>query len=192
MKTIQHVIDKEVLAIMGIPINEQIYDEVLCLIMECKSKIITSGMGKAGHIAHNFAMTLCSIGIPAVFIHPGEAQHGDLGMIERTDILILFSNSGETDELLKLTHLSKALHAHILIISILGNTISPLERYSDITIPTGHPDEVCPLGLTPTTSTTVMKIICDIIIVLLVEATGFTKEEYNKRHHGGYLGQKSK
>ena len=155
-------------------------------------KLVASGMGKAGQIAGNIATTFSSTGTPAVFLHPSDAQHGDLGVISKEDILLLISNSGKTREILELLDLSRNLHNHLPIILITGNPDSPLVKLSDIAINTGNPDEICPLGLTPTTSTTTMTVIGDILVVLLMEKIGFNSEDYAKRHHGGYLGERAR
>lgn len=155
-------------------------------------KIIISGMGKAGQIGHNIATTFCSTGTPAVFLHPAEAQHGDLGILQRDDLLLLLSNSGRTKELLQLITLKNNLYPHMPVIVITSDAKSPLAKIADCLLLTGNPKEVCPLGLTPTTSTTVMSVIGDILITLTMQKIGFTKEDYAKRHHGGYLGKKSR
>ena len=153
---------------------------------------MTSGMGKAGQIAMNIATTFCSTGIPSVFLHPSEAQHGDLGILQKNDLLLLISNSGKTREIVELTELAAHLDSSLKKIVITGNPESPLARVADICLATGHPDEVCLLGMTPTTSTTVMTVIGDILVVETMRRTGFTIEEYSKRHHGGYLGERSR
>ncbi|MBA7569331.1 hypothetical protein ES708_11070 [subsurface metagenome] len=155
-------------------------------------KLVASGMGKAGQIASNIATTFSSTGTPAVFLHPSDAQHGDLGVISKEDVLLLISNSGKTREILELLDLSKNLHNHLPIILITGNPDSPLVKLSDVAIYTGNPNEICPLGLTPTTSTTTMTVIGDILVVLLMEKIGFNSEDYAKRHHGGYLGERAR
>ena len=159
------MLQKEAQAVLNIPITDA-YEKAVELIVEQihrkKGKLVTTGMGKAGQIAMNIATTFCSTGIPAVFLHPSEAQHGDLGILQENDLLLL------------------------------GNADSPLARESDICLCTGHPDEVCALGMTPTTSTTVMTVIGDILVVETMKKTGFTIEEYSKRHHGGYLGERSR
>jgi arabinose-5-phosphate isomerase len=149
-------------------------------------------MGKAGQIAINIATTLSSTGTPAIYIHPSEAQHGDLGAIQKNDVLLLVSNSGKTREVLEMYHLTKNLYKQIKVIGIASNTNSPLADLAEVTLSTGNPAEVCTLGLSPTTSTTVMTVIGDILVVLLMDEIGFSKEEYAKRHHGGYLGQMSR
>ena len=149
-------------------------------------------MGKAGQIAGNIATTFCSTGIPAVFLHPSEAQHGDLGILQRNDLLLLISNSGKTREIVELTELAHKLNPEMKKIVITGNPGSPLAAAADICIATGSPKEVCALGMTPTTSTTVMTVIGDILVVETMKRTGFTIEDYSKRHHGGYLGERSR
>jgi arabinose-5-phosphate isomerase len=156
------------------------------------TRVICSGMGKAGQIAHTFSTTLSSTGVPSYFLHPSEAQHGDLGIICPDDILILFSNSGKTREILELIDLSRNLHPDLRILCIVGESNEELEKKSSLVLKFGPVEEICPLGLTPTTSTTCMSVICDLIVVGLMKENNFTKEEYAKRHHGGYLGEKSK
>jgi len=193
-RSIHNIIETEAEAIKKIP-TENI-KEAVQLILSAQvigAKVVVSGMGKAGHIGHNIAMTLCSTGIPAVFLHPAEAQHGDLGIIQECDVLLLLSNSGKTREVIELAELAFKLHIGLHII-LIGGDLGSVELINlvDVFLPTGNPNEVCPLGLTPTTSTTVMTVIGDIIVCKLMEKIGFTKEDYAKRHHGGYLGHKSR
>jgi len=159
---------------------------------EKNGKIIVCGMGKAGQIAENIATTFCSTGSQAVFLHPSNAQHGDLGILSKNDALLLISNSGKTREILELVDLARNLYAQIPIVVITGNPESALAKLADIVISTGNPPEVCPLGLTPTTSTTTMTVIGDILVVLLMDRINFTAADYSKLHHGGYLGAKSR
>ena len=154
--------------------------------------MVTSGMGKAGQIAMNIATTFCSTGIPSVFLHPSEAQHGDLGILQKNDLLLLISNSGKTREIVEFTRLAHNLDPDLKFIVITGNPDSPLAKESDVCLSTGKPAEVCVLGMTPTTSTTAMTVIGDILVVQTMKETGFTIAEYSKRHHGGYLGEKSR
>lgn len=193
--SIHELLKKEAKAVLDIPITDA-YEEAVELIIKqvchCRGKLITSGMGKAGQIAMNIATTFCSTGIPAVFLHPSEAQHGDLGIIQENDVLLFISNSGKTREIVELTQLSRVLNPQLKFIVITGNSDSPLAQEADVCLCTGHPDEVCALGMTPTTSTTVMTVIGDILVVETMKRTGFTIEEYSKRHHGGYLGQRSR
>jgi arabinose-5-phosphate isomerase len=149
-------------------------------------------MGKAGQIAHNIATTFSSTGTPAIFLHPSEAQHGDLGILQENDVLLAISNSGKTREITELIDLKNNIYPSIPVIVITGHENSPLAAKADYFISTGSPSEVCPLGLTPTTSTTVFTVIGDALVVLMMEKIGFNAEDYSKRHHGGYLGLKSR
>lgn len=195
MERIKDIFQKEAEAIKNIPVNG-FYEDAVNVVYERvhrkNGKVITSGMGKAGQIALNIATTLSSTGTPAVFLHPSEAQHGDLGIIQKNDILLCISNSGKTREILELLDLKTSLYKNIPVIVITSDPDSELAQKSDFLLLTGNPEEVCTLGLTPTTSTTVMTVIGDAIVVLLEEKIGFTKLEYAKRHHGGYLGKKSR
>ena len=182
-------------AVAEIPVTDG-YERAVGMIVEQvwnrHGKLITSGMGKAGQIAMNIATTFCSTGIPSVFLHPSEAQHGDLGILQENDLLLLISNSGKTREIVELTQLAHNLNPKLKFIVITGNPDSPLAQESDVCLSTGSPKEVCILGMTPTTSTTVMTVIGDILVVQTMQKTGFTIEDYSKRHHGGYLGEKSR
>ncbi|RPI41348.1 MAG: SIS domain-containing protein [Bacteroidetes bacterium] len=192
---ISRILDREARAITSIPFDDN-YSRAVELIHERVhargGKVIASGMGKAGHVANHIAMTLSSTGTPSLFLHPSEAQHGDLGVIRENDVLLLLSNSGRTREILELVELTHALYAGIPLVIITGNPEGPLARQSDLVLFTGNPEEVCPLGLTPTTSATAMTVIGDILVVLLMKKIGFTSRDYARRHHGGYLGQKSR
>lgn len=192
---IRKVLDQEAEAIRSIPLTSD-YDEVIELIYEKVhkrgGKIIASGMGKAGHVANHMATTLSSTGTPALFLHPSEAQHGDLGIIRENDVLLVLSNSGKTREILELVGLAHALHAGVPVVIVTGNPDSPLSMKSKLVLYTGNPAEVCPLGLTPTTSATAMAVIGDVLVVLMMKRIGFTPKDYAQRHHGGYLGEKSR
>ena len=192
---ISELLRREAAAISSIPVSEN-YEKVVELIHQRVhikgGKVIASGMGKAGHVANHIATTLSSTGTPALFIHPSEAQHGDLGVMRENDILLVFSNSGKTSEIIQLVELSHALHPGIPVIVISGNTEGQLARQSSLLLHTGAPEEVCPLGLTPTTSATTMTVIGDLLVVLMMKRIGFTPVDYALRHHGGYLGQKSR
>lgn len=191
----QDILHKEAEAVMAIPVTEG-YGEAVDLIVEHVNrrggKLITSGMGKAGQIAMNIATTFCSTGTPAIFLHPSEAQHGDLGIIQKDDLLLLLSNSGKTREIVELVDLARNLNPDIPIIVITGDGESMLALSGNVALLTGGSPEVCPLGLTPTTSTTMMTVMGDVLVVAVMKAIGFTKAEYAKRHHGGYLGVKSR
>lgn len=195
IESIKDILQKEAQAVLDIPITdayEQAVDMIVEQVHNKSGKLVTSGMGKAGQIAMNIATTFCSTGVPAVFLHPSEAQHGDLGILQENDLLLLISNSGKTREIVELTALAHILNPKLQFIVITGNANSPLAKESNVCISTGNPKEVCPLGLTPTTSTTIMTVIGDILVVETMKKTGFTIEDYSKRHHGGYLGKKSR
>ena len=189
------IFEREASAIKNIPVNDA-YEAVTEIIFrhvhELRGKLITSGMGKAGQIANNIATTYSSTGTPAVFLHPSEAQHGDLGILQENDIMLVISNSGKTREIIELIDLKDSLFPGLPVIVITGNEQSPLAIKADYFISTGSPTEVCPLGLTPTTSTTVFTVIGDALVVMMMEKIGFTAEDYSKRHHGGYLGIRSR
>lgn len=187
----REILKAESEALQSIPVSDA-YDRAVELIVEHVhrrgGKLVTSGMGKCGQIAMNIATTFSSTGIPSVWLHPSEAQHGDLGVLQPDDVMIVLSNSGKTNEIVALVNLAHNLYPAIPVIVITGNETSPLAALADVTLSTGGAPEVCPLGLTPTTSTTMMTVIGDVLVVNVMEATGFSREDYAKRHHGGYLG----
>lgn len=195
MRSIADIFNHESDAVRNIPVTDT-YHEVIDLFYNHvhikKGKIVTSGMGKAGQIALNIATTFSSTGTPSVFLHPSEAQHGDLGIIQENDVLLAISNSGKTREIIELLNLADNIYNGLPVVVITGNPDSELAQRAGWVIATGNPDEVCTLGLTPTTSTTVMTVIGDALVVLMEEKIGFTQEKYAQRHHGGYLGQKSR
>lgn len=189
------ILAHEAEAVMQIPVSpgyQQAVEIIVDRVHRNGGKLITSGMGKAGQIAMNIATTFCSTGTPAVFLHPSEAQHGDLGVLQKNDVMLLLSNSGKTREIVELVELARRLNPQIPIIVITGDPDSLLARGGDVALLTGGSAEVCPLGLTPTTSTTVMTVMGDVLVVSVMKEIEFTKAEYAKRHHGGYLGQKSR
>lgn len=190
-----NLLDHEAAAIRNIPVSDA-YTTAIDYIVEQvnlkKGKLVTSGMGKAGQIAMNIATTFSSTGTPAVFLHPSEAQHGDLGILQENDIMLVISNSGKTREIIELISLAHTLIPNIKFIVITSDSESLLAQKADVCLLTGKPEEVCVLGLTPTTSTTVMTVIGDILVVGTMKRIGFTPTDYAKRHHGGYLGDKSR
>lgn len=194
-QSMRKILESESRAIANIPVSDA-YDRAVELIVEHVyrrgGKLVTSGMGKAGQIAMNIATTFSSTGIPAVNLHPSEAQHGDLGVLQPNDVMLLISNSGKTCEIINLVHLTHNLYPQVPLIVITGNPDSELSAMADVTLATGASPEVCPLGLTPTTSTTMMTVIGDVLVVNVMRITGFTREDYALRHHGGYLGRKSR
>jgi arabinose-5-phosphate isomerase len=158
------------------------------LMLACKGRIVVTGMGKSGHIGGKIAATLASTGTPAFFVHPGEASHGDFGMITAHDVVLALSNSGETHEILIILHLIKRLN--VPLIGMTGNPASTLARQSQVHIDTAVKEEACPLGLAPTSSTTAMLAMGDALAVALLEARGFTREDFAFAHPGGSLGRR--
>lgn len=195
LRSAQDILLAEAEAIRAIPQDNDYEGAVEILysrVHQGRGRLITSGMGKAGQIALNMATTFSSTGTPAYFLHPSEAQHGDLGMIREEDTLLIISNSGKTREVIELVDLARIMHPSLPIILITGRAESELAGMVDICLSTGNPAEVCPLGLTPTTSTTCMTVLGDVLVVSLMQRTGFSHREYAVRHHGGYLGHKSR
>ncbi|MBP1618074.1 MAG: sugar isomerase [Bacteroidetes bacterium] len=192
---IKNLLQAEANAVLNIPVTDKFgkaIDLIIDHVHQRKGKLVTSGMGKAGQIAQNMATTFSSTGTPAIFLHPSEAQHGDLGVLQENDVMLVISNSGKTREIIELLTLSRHLIPSIQFIVITSDGESQLAKDADICLLTGKPDEVCTLGMTPTTSTTVMTVIGDVLVVGTMKRIGFTREEYAKRHHGGYLGAKSR
>jgi arabinose-5-phosphate isomerase len=157
------------------------------LILNCKGRIVVLGMGKSGHIAGKIAATLASTGTPAFFVHAAEASHGDLGMITDEDVVLILSNSGETDEVKQVLPLLKRLG--VGIIAITGNPTSSLARHADVHIDVSVDAEACPLGLAPTSSTTAALVMGDALAVSLLESRGFTAEDFARSHPAGQLGK---
>ncbi|MGY4878074.1 KpsF/GutQ family sugar-phosphate isomerase [Vreelandella aquamarina] len=164
------------------------FDHACELILACKGRVVVTGMGKSGHIAGKLAATLASTGTPAFFVHPGEASHGDLGMITRSDVVIALSNSGETGEVTALLPLLKRLG--VPLISMTGKPHSSLARHADAHLDSGVEREACPLDLAPTSSTTAALAMGDALAVALLEARGFTAEDFALSHPGGTLGKR--
>ncbi len=184
----KEILETESAAIRNIPLDDNLLKAV-DVISRCKGKVVTSGMGKAGIIARKVSSTFSSTGTPSLFMHPGEAQHGDLGMLGEHDVLLVFSHSGKTKEILEMIQLSARLFSHKLtVIAVTSHPDAPIREYSDIVLDIGDIKEVCPLGMAPTTSTTTMLALGDVLCVLVMEEINFSREEFYKRHHGGYLG----
>src|SRR6186997_2404912 len=158
----------------------------ICL--DCHGRVIVSGMGKSGHIAGKIAATLASTGTPSFFMHAAEASHGDIGMITREDVLLALSNSGETDEvLLLIPHLARL---GVPVIAVTGNPKSSLARAARVHLDVSVAEEACPLNLAPTASTTVTLALGDALAVAMLEARGFTPDDFARSHPGGTLGRK--
>ena len=168
-------------------INET-FNDACQLMLSCKGKVILVGMGKSGHIAKKIAATLASTGTPSFYIHPGEAGHGDLGMVNDKDVVMIISYSGESDEILTLIPTIKRLD--ISVISMTGDASSTIAKESDIHLDVSVDQEACPHNLTPTSSTTVALVMGDAIAITLLNARGFTPEDFAKSHPSGALGRR--
>lgn len=186
-ESMRHVIESEAKAISGIDVDDA-FEAAVNLMLACPGKIITTGIGKAGYVAQRFAATLASTGTPAFFIHPAEAGHGDLGMLTEGDLILAFSTSGKSIEVLEMLQNAAQLGLS-QVIGVTSHADSPLRELSTIILNMG-PDieEPCPLKLTPSSTIAVMSAICDAIALTLIPLKGFTKEQYGMRHHKGYLG----
>jgi arabinose-5-phosphate isomerase len=183
----QAVLRAEAEAINAIDVSQDFVTAVEVM-QACQGKILTTGIGKAGHIAKKFAATLCSTATPADFIHPAEAAHGDLGLVGPNDVMIAFSTSGKSREVIEILEMSR----HLGVTTIIGVTSHPdseLRDHSDLVLDMGVITEPCPLGLTPSASMAVMLAISDALALALLEQKGVTREDYGLRHHGGYLGK---
>lgn len=187
---IAEILAAEAAAIAKVPVTPAFGDAVR-LLEGCKGKVLTTGMGKAGHVARKMAATLCSTALPAAFLHPGEALHGDLGLVAPGDLLVAFSNSGRTREVLATIELGRRLGLEA-VIGVTSHPESELRRTADLVLDMGPVDEPCRLGLTPTASIAVMLAISDALALTVMERRGVTREDFGVRHHAGYLGQKAR
>ncbi len=184
------ILQAEAAALLAIHVTPEFERAVLAL-RDCTGKVLTSGMGKAGHVARKFASTLCSTGTPASYVHPGEAAHGDLGLVGPEDCIVAFSTSGKTREVLEMLHLGRHLGLKT-VIGITSHPDSELRGLSEIVLDMGIIEEPCPHGLTPTASIVVMMAISDALALTLMELKGFSKQDFGMRHHGGYLGSQAR
>ncbi|MGD8570294.1 MAG: KpsF/GutQ family sugar-phosphate isomerase [Gammaproteobacteria bacterium] len=185
----QAVIDNEAVAVKAL--GERIDDAFFCaceLMLKCQGRIVVMGMGKSGHIGGKVAATLASTGTPAFFVHPGEASHGDMGMITDKDVVMAFSYSGETDEIKTLLPLIKRLG--VPLIALTGNRQSTLARNANAHIDVSVEKEACPLGLAPTTSSTASLVMADALAISLLEERNFTADDFALSHPGGTLGKR--
>jgi arabinose-5-phosphate isomerase len=197
MKIHEHDIRELGLAVISLEakaiaaLTEQINESfvIACkLMMHCKGRVVVMGMGKSGHIGGKIAATLASTGTPAFFVHPGEASHGDLGMITSQDVVLALSNSGETNEVLLILPIIKRLG--VSLIAMTGNSESTLAKFATVHINVGVEQEACPLGLAPTSSTTAALVMGDALAVSLLQAKGFTRDDFALSHPGGSLGRR--
>jgi arabinose-5-phosphate isomerase len=164
------------------------FNQACELMLACKGRVVVTGMGKSGHIANKIAATLASTGTPSFFVHPGEASHGDLGMITKQDLVLAISNSGNTDEIVTILPLIKRMGTPL--ISMTGKPSSILATQSDVSLDISIKEEACPLGLAPTSSTTAALVLGDALAVALLEARGFSEEDFAFSHPGGSLGRR--
>jgi arabinose-5-phosphate isomerase len=184
------LIETEGAAILALTQQINTHFETACqLLFACEGRIIVTGMGKSGHIGKKIAATLASTGSPAFFMHPGEANHGDLGMVTTKDIILAISNSGQTNEIISLLPHLKRLE--VPIISLTGNPGSMLAKVATVNLNLEIHAEACPLNLAPTTSTTLALVMGDALAIALLNARGFTADDYANAHPGGALGKKS-
>ena len=183
------VIETEVRALQGLieRVNGA-FVQACQIMLACQGRVVVTGMGKSGHIAGKIAATLASAGTPAFFMHPGEASHGDLGMITAADVVVALSNSGETEEIITILPIIKRLGVPLITLS--GNVDSRLAREADINIDVSVEKEACPLGLAPTASTTATLAMGDALCIALLEARGFNTEDFARSHPGGRLGRR--
>ncbi len=185
----RRVFDIEADAIRGLSTRlDASFFRACALMLDCTGRIVVSGMGKSGHIANKIAATLASTGTPAFFVHPAEASHGDLGMITEKDVVLALSNSGETDELLAILPLIK--RQGVPLVAMSGNPNSSLARIADVHLDVSVPVEACPLNLAPTSSTTATLVMGDALAIALLEARGFTADDFARSHPAGSLGRK--
>jgi arabinose-5-phosphate isomerase len=180
-------VEAEAIQSLGARLGETFLDAVE-LLLNCKGRVVVSGIGKSGHIARKIASTMSSTGTPAYFVHPAEASHGDIGMITRDDVLIALSNSGESEELLTIVPLLKRQGARL--IAITGNANSSLAREADVHLDASVEKEACPLNLAPTASTTAALALGDALAVVLLDAKGFGADDFARSHPGGALGRR--
>lgn len=183
------VIETEAQAVFGLLQRIDNRFEIACdILFACKGRVIVTGMGKSGHIGKKIAATFSSTGTPAFFMHPGEANHGDLGMITQQDVVLAISNSGNTAEIISLLPLLKRLE--IPLIALSGNPDSTLAKIANVNLDVSISHEACPLGLAPTTSTTVALVMGDALAIALLQVRGFSAEDFARSHPGGTLGKR--
>lgn len=186
----REIIAAEARAVAAIEVDDT-FERAVRMMHDCHGKILTTGIGKAGYMADKFAATLCSTATPAHFIHPAEAAHGDLGLVSPRDCIVAFSTSGKSREVIEMLELARHLGLET-IIGITSHPDSALRDVSDLVLDMGVIEEPCPLGLTPSASIAVMLAISDALALTLMELKGVTVKDYGLRHHGGYLGRRSR
>ncbi|HEO1838924.1 TPA: KpsF/GutQ family sugar-phosphate isomerase [Acinetobacter baumannii] len=180
-------IEQQAIDVLATQIDDR-FNRACEILLQCKGRVVITGMGKSGHIGRKMAATFASTGTPSFFMHPGEAGHGDLGMLVRGDVLIAISNSGKSDEIMMLMPLIK--HLGVPLITISRDDKGPMPQNADIALTLGEFDEACPLGLAPTSSTTATLVLGDALAVALLEARGFTADDFARSHPAGALGKR--
>lgn len=190
LEEVRRILMSEAEAITSIPLNEST-EKAIRAIISCRGKVFTTGIGKAGYIAKKAASTFSTTGTPSVYLHPGDASHGDVGAIDDKDLLLCFSNSGKTREIIETVGFCRQLGVKT-VITISGVKNSPLGQESDIVLEIGQITEPCPFGFTPTASTSAMVALSDALALTAMKEREFTREQFALRHHGGYLGKKSR
>ncbi|MFH3941453.1 SIS domain-containing protein [Acinetobacter nosocomialis] len=180
-------IEQQAIDVLATQIDDR-FNRACEVLLQCKGRVVITGMGKSGHIGRKMAATFASTGTPSFFMHPGEAGHGDLGMLVRGDVLIAISNSGKSDEIMMLMPLIK--HLGVPMITISRDDKGPMPQNADIALTLGESDEACPLGLAPTSSTTATLVLGDALAVALLEARGFTADDFARSHPAGALGKR--
>lgn len=180
-------IEQQAIDVLATQIDDR-FNRACEILLQCKGRVVITGMGKSGHIGRKMAATFASTGTPSFFMHPGEAGHGDLGMLVRGDVLIAISNSGKSDEIMMLMPLIK--HLGVPLITISRDDKGPMPQNADIALTLGESDEACPLGLAPTSSTTATLVLGDALAVALLEARGFTADDFARSHPAGALGKR--
>lgn len=180
-------IEQHAIEVLATQIDQR-FSQACEIILQCKGRLVITGMGKSGHIGRKMAATFASTGTPSFFMHPGEAGHGDLGMLVRGDVLIAISNSGKSDEIMMLIPLIK--HLQVPLITISGDDKGPMPQNADVALTLGDIQEACPLGLAPTSSTTATLVLGDALAVALLDARGFTADDFAMSHPAGALGKR--
>ncbi|CAM4264964.1 KpsF/GutQ family sugar-phosphate isomerase [Acinetobacter pragensis] len=180
-------IERNALEVLAAEIDER-FTKACEIILQCKGRVVVTGMGKSGHIGRKMAATFASTGTPSFFMHPGEAGHGDLGMLVKGDVLIAISYSGKSDEIMMLMPLIK--HVGVPLITMSGHDKGPMPQNADVALTLGDIQEACPLGLAPTSSTTATLALGDALAVALLEARGFTSDDFARSHPAGALGKR--
>ena len=180
-------IEQQAIDVLATQIDDR-FNRACEILLQCKGRVVITGMGKSGHIGRKMAATFASTGTPSFFMHPGEAGHGDLGMLVRGDVLIAISNSGKSDEIMMLMPLIK--HLGVPLITISRDDKGPMPQNADIALTLGESDEACPLGLAPSSSTTATLVLGDALAVALLEARGFTADDFARSHPAGALGKR--